>query len=133
MKEQELKYYKQFTEFLTKYEQSQDKLALQNQSSGNPIVVVKLIESDSKANLKNNLDELNSELMNPFKHVRNWIKGEMLGLAALIAAIAEKENCDVRKGNAIKRLRDDREMNKKLGEGKFVLKNVFKGKNNKAK
>ena len=71
--------------------------------------------------------------MNPFKHVRNWIKGEMLGLAALIAAIAEKENCDVRKGNAIKKLRDDREMNKKLGEGKFVLKNVFKGKNNKAK
>lgn len=57
----------------------------------------------------------------------------MLGLAALIAAISEKDSCDVRKQNAIKRLASDREMDKKLGEGKFVLKNVFKGKNNKAK
>ena len=71
--------------------------------------------------------------MNPFKHVRNWIKGEMMGLAALIAAIAEKDSCDVRKGNAVKRLREDRHMNEKMGEGKFVFKNIFKGKNGKAK
>ena len=90
---------------------------------------MKLIDGDSKANLKNNLDDLTSELKNPFKYIRNWIKGEMLGLAALIAAIAEKESCDTRKANAIKRLQNDREMNKKIGEGKFVLKNVFKGKN----
>lgn len=53
--------------------------------------MVKLIDGDSKAHLKNNLEELTNELKNPFKHIRNWIKGEMLGLAALIAAIAEKE------------------------------------------
>lgn len=50
------------------------------------------------------MDDLTSELKNPFKYIRNWIKGEMLGLAALIAAIAEKESCDTRKANAIKRL-----------------------------
>lgn len=81
--------------------------------------------------MKNNLDELTSDLKNPFKHVRNWIKGEMFSLAALIAAIGEKEACDVRKGNAIKRLAADRETNKKLGEGKFVLKHAFKGQNAK--
>ena len=94
---------------------------------------MKLIDGDSKASLKKNLDELTAELKNPFKHVRNWIKGEMMGLAALIAAIAEKESCDVRKNNAIKKLASDRLTNAKIGEGKFVLKNVFKGKNNKAK
>jgi hypothetical protein len=30
-------------------------------------------------------------------HIRNWVKGEMLYLGALIAAIGEKESCEVRK------------------------------------
>lgn len=72
-------------------------------------------------------------MKNPFKHVRNWIKGEMLGLAALIAAIGEKESCDSRKQNAIKRLASDKELNKKLGEGKFTFGAMFKSKNEKAK
>jgi len=83
--------------------------------------------------LKNNLDELTSELKNPFKHIRNWIKGEMMGLASLIAAIGEKENCVTRKQNAVKKLSSDRDIIKKMEEGKFVLKNVFKGKNNMLK
>ena len=57
----------------------------------------------------------------------------MLGLAALIAAIGEKESCDSRKQNAIKRLASDRELNKKLGEGKFTFGGIFKSKNEKAK
>ena len=57
----------------------------------------------------------------------------MLGLAALIAAIGEKESCDSRKQNAIKRLASDKELNKKLGEGKFTFGGMFKSKNEKAK
>ena len=56
-----------------------------------------------------------------------------MGLASLIAAISEKENCVTRKQNAVKKLSSDRDIIKKMEEGKFVLKNVFKGKNNKAK
>jgi hypothetical protein len=52
--------------------------------------------------------------MNPFKHIRNWIKGEMMNLDSLMAAIGEKESCDFRKQLAIKKLAADRELNDKL-------------------
>lgn len=78
------------------------------------------------------MDELVSNLTNPFKHIRNWVKDEMLSLAALIAAIGEKESCDVRKQNAVKRLSNDRELNTKLGQGKFTFGGIFKSKSEKA-
>jgi len=56
-----------------------------------------LISGDSKAHLRNKLDELAEQLTNPFVHIRNWVKSEMLNLGALIAAIGEKESCDHRK------------------------------------
>ena len=67
-----------------------------------------MVAGDTKTNLKNKLDDLSNDLTNPFKHIRNWVKGEMMGLAALISAIGEKESCDVRKQAAIKRLASDR-------------------------
>ena len=66
------------------------------------------------------------DLQNPFIHIRNWIKGEMFCLGSLIMAISEKESCDVRKQKAINKLADDREYNKKLAEGKFAFKSMFK-------
>ena len=79
------------------------------------------------------MDFLAQELINPFKHIRNWIKGEMMNLDALMAAIGEKESCDFRKQMAIKKLASDRELNHKLGQGKFHIKSVFKSKSSKTK
>jgi len=31
---------------------------------------------------------------NPFKHVRNWVKGEMMELGALLEAISKKESLE---------------------------------------
>ena len=73
------------------------------------------------------------ELKNPFKHVRNWIKGEIFNLEQLILAAGEKESCESRKQNSIKRIASDRETNNKLSEGKFTFKTMFKSKNDKAK
>mmetsp|Transcript_14266 Transcript_14266/g.24268 ORF Transcript_14266/g.24268 Transcript_14266/m.24268 type:complete len:139 (-) Transcript_14266:98-514(-) len=55
----------------------------------------------------------------------------MMNLESLMDAIGEKESCDVRKQNAIKRLAEDREMIQKLGMGKFTLKTMFKSKSGK--
>lgn len=41
---------------------------------------VKLVSGDTKAHLKNKLDLLSQELVNPFIHIRNWIKGEVMNL-----------------------------------------------------
>ena len=58
---------------------------------------VKLVSGDTKAHLKNKLDLLSQELVNPFIHIRNWIKGEVMNLQALMSDIGEKESCDHRK------------------------------------
>jgi hypothetical protein len=92
-----LKYYKQFAEFLQKYEEA-------NESRKQHFSDVKLISGDTKSHLKNNLDELSVSLTNPFKHIRNWIKGEVMNLESLMQAIGEKEACVVRKQKAIKSL-----------------------------
>lgn len=129
MKEAELKYYKEFAGFLQKYEEGQDKttVALGNHQN------IKLVSGDTQSHLKNKLDLLAEELQNPFIHIRNWIKGEMFNLGALINAITEKESCDVRKQNAVKKLHDDREFVKKLTEGKFTFKGMFKSSSSKVK
>lgn len=130
MKDQELRYYKQFADFLQKYEESQEKSTV---TLGDKTLQVKLIAGDTKVNLKNKLDDLSNDLTNPFKYIRNWVKGEMMSLGALISAIGEKESCDVRKQAAIKKLADDRTLNSKLGAGKFTIGGIFKSKNDKAK
>lgn len=94
---------------------------------------VKLVSGDTKAHLKNKLDELAKKLQNPFIHIRNWIKGEMLNLEALMASIGEKESCDVRKANSIKKLAEEKELNAKLSQGKFTFKGMFKSKDSKAR
>lgn len=81
--------------------------------------------------MKNKLDLLSEELKNPFVHVRNWVKGEMLYLGALISAIGEKEACEHRKQVCIKKLAEDREQVEKLNQGKTTLKTLFKSKNAK--
>lgn len=92
-----------------------------------------MVSGDTKAHLKNKLDTLGKELQNPFKHIRNWIKGEVMNLESLMAAIGEKESCDVRKQAAVKKLCADRELNMKLSEGKFTIKAAFKSKSGKAR
>jgi hypothetical protein len=74
-----------------------------------------------------------NELENPFLHIRNWIKGEMFNLGSLIASISEKESCDVRKQEAIKKLGADKDLLKKLSEGKFAIKALFKSSSSKVK
>ena len=58
IKEQELLYYKQFSEFLQKYEETQDKsqVVLGSQAQ------VNLVKGDSQSHLKNKLDTLASSL-----------------------------------------------------------------------
>lgn len=97
MKYQELRYYKQFADFLLKFEEGsaeENKSAVPGSAEDKSI---KLVAGDTKAHLKNKLDDLADQLTNPFVHVRNWVKSEMLNLGALIAAIGEKESCDHRK------------------------------------
>ena len=131
LKEQELRYYKQFAGFLAKYEDGNEKGEEQS-SLGNKYSHVKIISGESKSHLKNKLDQLSQELKNPFKHIRNWIKGEMMNLESLMAAIGEKEACAVRKSRSIKLLQEERELINKINQNKMSLKTILKSQKQKA-
>jgi hypothetical protein len=92
---------------------------------------VRLISGDSKSHLKNNLDDLAGSQTNPFKHIRNWVKGEVMNLECLMQAIGEKEACVVRKQKAIKSLQEKRELLNKINKGKFSVKTMLKSDSQK--
>lgn len=73
IKELEVNYYKEFSDFLQRYEETNAKKAKPSDPQ-----VVQLLSGDTKVDLKQKLVDNASTVRNPFKHVRNWIKGEML-------------------------------------------------------
>ena len=94
---------------------------------------VQIVSGETNSHLKNSINKLSDELLNPFLHIRNWVKGEQYDLGALIMAIMEKESCDARKSKAISKLKKDREANQKLASGQFTFKNMFKSHDQKMK
>ena len=72
-------------------------------------------------------------MVNPFKHIKHWIKGEVMRLNALLETIMKKEGAEARQLNARKELRNKQETVRKLNDGKFVLgTSMFKNSAGKA-
>ena len=65
-------------------------------------------------------------MQNPFKHIRNWIKGEMMELGALLECIGKKEGIESTKLKAMSKLRDDKNTVEKISTGKFSVSTLFK-------
>lgn len=122
-----MKYYKEFADFLTKYEDNNDKSKVQLGATYN----VRLVSGDDKSHLKFKLDSLGKELQNPFIHVRNWIKSEIMNLHALCSSIAAKEACDARKQQAISRIASLRQTLAKMQQGKFMIGKMFQSTSSK--
>jgi len=71
-------------------------------------------------------------VQNPFKHIRNWIKGEIMEISCLIECVARKEGVESNKAKAINRVKDDKDTVDKLNTGKFTFKGLFKSQTGKA-
>lgn len=71
-------------------------------------------------------------MKNPFKHIRNWIKGELRRIAALLESINKLNSIDVQKANAIKKVKDDKVTADKLSTNKFTFSGIFKNESEKA-
>ena len=69
---------------------------------------------------------------NSFVHLRNWVKGEIMELLALLECISRKEGIDAAKNRDQARLRDSRETAEKMSAGKFTFKGIFKSQGEKA-
>jgi hypothetical protein len=71
-------------------------------------------------------------MKNPFKHMRNWVKSELMELSALIEAISRKEGVEAARNKANAKIRDRKDTIDKMNNGKFTFKGLFKNNSEKA-
>jgi hypothetical protein len=79
IKEKELQYYSTFTNFLVKYEQTNLKKANKEQMQ-----IMCLVSDPKKLNIQQKLELLSTNASNPFKHVKNWVKAEILEIESIM-------------------------------------------------
>ena len=127
IKEQEMKYYKDFAQFLEKYEDSKN--AASNQTGA--LAHVKLISGGEHDALKMKLDTMTEKQTNPVRHINYWVKGEVLGLDSLIAAINYKDSIDDRKRKTQSQIQDLTDSINKLNSGKFTFGGMLKSDSQK--
>ena len=77
-------------------------------------------------NTKERLDEMIQSYVDPVTHLRNWVKGEVLGLESLIAAINYKDSIDTIKKKTVADIQDLTETINKLNAGKFTFGSMLK-------
>lgn len=77
------------------------------------------------------MEQLPTKLNNSFKHIKNWIKEELMNLESLMAAIDEKEACIRRKNKCQKVLAEERSLVDKINHNKFDFKLVLKSADSK--
>ena len=87
---------------------------------------------DGRIDLKSQLTNTAQSIKNPFKHIRNWIKGEIMELNALIECISRKEGVEAAKSKAISKVRDNKDTVDKMNRGKLTFKGLFKSSTGKA-
>jgi hypothetical protein len=91
-----------------------------------------LVSDPKKLDIKSKLELLSSAAPNPFKHVKNWVKGEILEIEAILEAIAMKEAMVSRKQKSENKKQSNQNNVDKISNGKFTMKGLFKNKEGKA-
>jgi hypothetical protein len=134
MKDQEVMYYKNFVDFLVKYEEVSCNTVANGMPPQNvdPNVSTTLLYGSWSDELKQKLTKTAENIQNPFKHMRNWVKSELMEIQALIEAISRKEGVEAARTNAIKKIKDKKETIDKMNQGKFTFKGLFKNQGEKA-
>jgi hypothetical protein len=127
IKEMEVSYYKDFADFLVKYEENMSKKA----KADDPLTV-KLLTGESKLDLKQKLIDNATAMRNPFKYIRDWIKGEIMDLHCVLECIARKEGIESTKSKAISKVKDNKDTVEKMNTGKFTFKGMFMSNTSKA-
>lgn len=71
-------------------------------------------------------------MRNPFTHIRNWVKGEIMDYLAILECIQRKVGVEAAKNKAIVKLRDNKEVVDKMSHGRFTMKGLFRSQTAKA-
>jgi len=117
---------------MASYEQADEEAELNLANSTPGFQSLRLVSGESQSNLKYKMKELPAKLSNPFKHIKNWIKEELMNLESLLAAMDEKEACNTRKQKCTKLLASERALVEKINHNKFHVKLMLKSQEAKS-
>lgn len=127
MKQQQVLFYHEFYNFLKSYEDLQD----QEQNQSGDLRHIKLLKQGPRGDLKENLEMMTRIQKNSFIHIRNWVKGEVYSLEALVGAINYKDYIKQLQQKCQKDIMSLNEDIVKLNAGKFTFGGMFKNTSEK--
>jgi hypothetical protein len=102
IKQAEKEYYKQFSVFLSRYEETKNKKT----GKIGELAHISLISGEGQDNLKAKLEAINTQFRNPFIYISNWIKQEQYTLEALMSCIAYMQSLESRKAKTIRDIKE---------------------------
>ena len=91
-----------------------------------------VISDPNQEAMRTRITSLPQNLKNPFKIMREWVKGEIFDLQSVLEAIGHKDGMEGAKTRTETRIRKDRESLDKMNAGKKTLKTLFKSSTGKA-
>ena len=127
IKKAEREYYTHFSGFLEKYEETKMKKTART----GELAHVQLISGDQQQGLKQKLAEIGASFQNPFIHISNWVKGEVLTLDALIKCVEQIHNIEAMKRKTIEAIKDTEETIRKLNSGQFTFSGMLRDESGK--
>ncbi len=118
IKESELSYYKTLADQLKTYEETN----LTTYASGERIERKLIVGDSSKMDVYQTLVNLTEDVENPFKTIRNWVKGELMDIQAMLDAINKMDNLSMIKLKLINKIKENNSTIEKINSGKFTIK-----------
>ena len=131
LKDQIVRGYQSFADFIANYEESNEESELKQSNTTPGLTSTRMVSGASQQNLKYKMEQLPKKMSNSFKHIKNWIKEELMNLESLVSAIDEKEACVRRKQKCQKVLSSERALVEKINHNKFDFKLVMKSQDSK--
>eukprot|EP00347_Sterkiella_histriomuscorum_P020499 403337564 len=119
-------YHKQLNEYIYQYEEQNLRTY-----AGTKFENFLLFKHPLKTQAKDILENLPTEIRNPFKIMKLWLKWEMLDINALLEAIDRKTALETKKQKRLNKKESNQKDLNKLNNGKNTLKTIFLSQDSK--
>mmetsp|Transcript_15406 Transcript_15406/g.14998 ORF Transcript_15406/g.14998 Transcript_15406/m.14998 type:complete len:131 (-) Transcript_15406:263-655(-) len=121
-----MSFYKYFVDFASKYEDINGKYMQQLGPNRTDLNISVLTGDGRTLDMKEKLQTMAQDMKNPFRHIKDWIKGEVKKIHSLLESIQRVQNLENIKKNTQKKVNDSRVTSSKLESGQFTFAGILK-------
>jgi len=121
-KETEIRHYATLVKLLPTYE---EQVLLEYADKNENLLIFK--ERDTEINFNRLAPNVKNFVVNPYKDMLLWIKGETYDLKAFLEALQTRENLEKARGKLEAKKNSDKSSLERLNQGKTTLKTIFSG------